>query len=181
MQVINQPWPHLIIDGLIDHDWLKLLTSYSRSAESNRKFGLHHFKHRMFDQHINEGWLEYQSRVQDLLPQLNSIFVKRRRSEDLDYVSHLAIQPANYIYPPHCDHPDKIYSVVTYICPDSSIGTDLYATNEGDQHTRIEWLPGRTLIFAGLDDITWHSYHSGDRCRTTLCGFFVRSGSDPTI
>ena len=170
----------MIIDDLLDPDWMRMLITFSERCVSANQFGLHHFVSGTFSQDVMLGHACYQERLRSLLPALDDFFITRRQAQSVDFLSHVAVQPSGYQYRTHCDHPDKVYSIVTYLAPEHSHGTDLHVDEHDPACTTIEWQPGRTMIFAGIDDRTWHSYHSGSHSRATLCGFFVRAHTDPT-
>lgn len=65
----------------------------------------------------------------------------------------------DYSYPIHDEWHVKILSAVTYIFPDSGIGTLLY-NEDKSYHSTATWKPNSTLIFPGLTGKTWHSYSS---------------------
>lgn len=180
MVVRDFPWHHAVIDDLIDPAFRDRLAVFSDQAQAVEKFGLYHFDRPAFDAEIQRLFVNYRTRLQTLLPDILSWFPTYRDHAQLDFTSHLAVQPRGYRFKPHCDHPDKIISCISYIAPEHSQGTCLHAAETDGSFGMIDWLPGRTLIFAGRDDVTWHSYSSGPNYRATLCSFFIRPGPDPS-
>jgi len=180
MVVYDFPWPHAVIDDLVDLEFQDRLSLFADRAQQRGDFGLWHFDHGQFTPEIQALYFAYRERLDRLLPHILNCFPHRRDHERLQFTSHLAVQPADYVYRPHCDHPDKIISIIGYIAPKHSRGTCLHTTQESSPSIVIDWRPGRALIFAGRDDVTWHSYGSGADYRATLCSFFIRPGQDPS-
>lgn len=85
-------------------------------------------------------------------------------------------------HPPHSDPvhieiEEKIFSLVVYLEPVESTGTYLHNTEDVDDvHSVIEWKQNRAVMFCGVDDLTWHTYHVVDAPRLTL-NFFLNSSS----
>lgn len=181
MQIYHSPWSHAITDDLVQESFLELLTVHANDLVAQQRYGLHHFNTAAFDPVMLDLYDQYRHQVMDLLPTLLDVFPQHRPFQSLDFVAHLAVQPAGYGFRPHCDHFDKIFSLVSYISPTQSQGTHLHFQPNDQPWTTVPWQPGRTMIFAGINDTTWHSYASGDQARTTLCAFFVKGGTDPTV
>lgn len=174
------PWAHAVIDDLIDPVFQDRLARFVDLAQQKEEFGLYHFGPTQFGQDVQDLYLSYLKQLQHRLPDMLTWFTRYRTHDQLELTSHVAVQPRDYIYRPHCDHPDKILSIISYVAPEHSRGTCLHATESSPASVTIDWLPGRTLIFAGGDDVTWHSYGSGPCYRATLCSFFIRPGPDPS-
>jgi len=156
------PWPHEYHDDLIDNDSIQALQLEARSAIGDKRFGLIY--------HCDTNLDAYRNLLRCRWPQF---------ADDELHV-HLAVQPAGYCYPPHCDHPDKLQSMITYIYPFNSIGTYLHTDAGASTSHECEWRVGRTLVWQNMNG-RWHSYRSGsDQTRVTLCAFFVRAGTNPT-
>jgi hypothetical protein len=112
--------------------------------------------------------------------EINDDFVKthfpkhREFSEKLYKKNQIIVCVGDTEFKIHCDSPDKILSVVTYVYPEKSVGTVIYDTNKNYVKT-VEWKQNRTLIFAPLDDITWHNYKSEDKnLRITFNTFLMK-------
>lgn len=172
----DTPWPYITIDDLLEQEFVDQLKSYGQKCIQENRYGLHYIpKSVNFD-----GYGKFSSTIQDLLPDFLAHFTQRRSFQTLEYQCHLAVQPAGYTYPPHCDHPAKVITMVTYISPGVSHGTRIHADNSDNVIAEVDWRSNRTLIFAGINDVTWHSYISGSQPRVALCGFFLADGYDPT-
>lgn len=172
----TNPWPYCIVDDLVDSEFTKLLADFIIDQESHKLFQFGQFD---FGHEIHHYYQEYHSKIKSQTQQIIDWFPQTRLYDNLDFVCHVAWQPADYTYPPHCEHPDKIISLITYLYPVSAPGTLIHETEHGPVVAEIPWQVGRTLVFAGLNDITWHSYHSGNAPRATLCGFIVNQNTTP--
>lgn len=180
MVIHDFPWPHVVRDDLIDSILQNQLAEFADRARQNEKFGLYHFDQDHWGEDVQGLYRSYLAHLQSQLPDMLGWFPRYRSHDRLELTSHVAVQPAGYIYRPHCDHPDKIISIISYIAPEHSLGTCLHEAESAPASVTIDWLPGRTLVFAGGDDVTWHSYASGPSYRATLCSFFIRPGPDPS-
>lgn len=81
-------------------------------------------------------------------------------------------------YPIHDEAKPKILSAVTYLMPDVSRGTLIFDKDKNFVK-EVEWKPNRTLIFAPIDNVTWHSYECIPKSyRITINSFLLRPRSD---
>lgn len=180
MNVNLEPWPHIIVDNYVDQSFIKLLTEFSNEKikqENLPEFTEFYFDKETFSQEILDHYEIYKSKLENDTRQLQTQFPKIRifnNNANLELVTYLGIFDKGYVHPKHCDRVDKVISVVTYIAPTHSIGTHLYNTDKSLNKT-VEWIPGDTLIFAGWDGLTWHSYESGTDFRITLNSFLINT------
>jgi len=163
----NLPWKHCIIDDFLN----------GKEIKSLQKFSKKHIKQYNTKRHYNA--VDLPSPQKEILE--NTIEKMPSIVQNLDYESqrkgktyplgHLAINPAGYSFQPHCDDETKVWTFVTYIGPEESIGT--YVMSNPDQTDKIEipWKPGRCLVFAGNNGETWHSYESGNNWRATITAY----------
>jgi hypothetical protein len=163
----NHPWKHWIIDDFLEQEQIKVLQDFSKS----------HIEKHNSKQHYNiDNLPQAQSKILELairkMPRLiRKLNYQAPRKGKTYPLGHLAINPAGYSFKPHCDDPTKIWTFVTYIAPETSIGT--YVMSSPDQTDKIEipWKPGRCLVFAGNNGETWHSYESGNNWRATITAY----------
>lgn len=176
MQIIPAPWPHIVTDDLVSTSFVDHLAEHAKSLIAKKRFGLHEFNINNFSKELLDEYYQIENHIRSQELEILNYFPRSRSYTKLDFSSHLAVQPAGYSYPTHYEHPSKIVSYVTYISPEHSVGTAIHATETDPPLFTVNWQPGRTLIFAGLNNITWHSYASGPEPRVTFLCFSVESG-----
>lgn len=176
MILVNDPWPYAIDDTLVDDDFRYNLTQYGLKAAQENRFGLHFFNDETFSKDIMDQYWKYHDSLLDRQQYLIDLFPQHKAFKELELQAHLAVQRGDYEYRTHCDHPKKIITIVSYIDNDSQQGTKLHESENGPVVKTVEWKTGRSMIFASLDDVTWHSYRSGGSTRTAIVAFFVDKG-----
>ena len=97
---------------------------------------------------------------------------------DEDYLNIVDLQfspPAPYSFPIHSESALKVFSFVAYIAPNEDTGTQLYISRYSKKPTAtISWKINSAMLFAGIDQVTWHSYSTlGNTNRITLNIFFT--------
>lgn len=176
MRLTLSPWPYIVTDGLIPRLFVDHLADHAKSLIAGNKFGLHSFNSNTFGVELFNEYCQVESNLRKQELEILNYFPQHRSYKQLDFSTHLAVQPAGYSYPTHCEHPSKIVSYVTYVSPEHSAGTAVHATAIDPPLFTVDWQVGRTLIFAGLNDVTWHSYASGAEPRVTFLCFSVDLG-----
>lgn len=171
------PWNHWIRDDIISPIDLLTLTDFCQLRAQENHWGLVQIE--TAPAAIADIMSRYQQCITDISAEIHARIPAPRHQTNLRATTHIAVQPAGYDYPPHYEHPAKVWSFITYIWPEQSQGTQLMKDESRRDQREVEWRPGRTLIFAGETDRTWHSYASGANPRATLCGFMI-AGEDPT-
>jgi len=185
MQIYTDPWPHIIIDDFYDDsvfipaqkkanqiiDLLKNNRSLSAKDPNKLTIDLRHKKFAPIKNCI-------ESRLQKVREEYFNIFLENYsvREHDKDKIDQTTEINAirNLDYPIHDEAKCKILSVVTYIAPSNGKGTILYDKDKNFVK-EVEWKPNRTLIFAPIDNVTWHSYKSeGEDIRFTMNSFIRR-------
>lgn len=160
------PWPHSITDQLISADLLATLEDRAMLCIATGQFGLLHDT-----QMPDVDLLDYHDRLRGMFPDYGN----------LEIHSHLAIHRKDYAYPTHCDHPQKLLSIVSHIWPDRGLGTQLHVTQDGPAVAEIAWQQGYSTVFESVWGQTWHSYRGdGRNPRATFNSFFVRAGTNPS-
>lgn len=178
-QKYDYPWTHWVANELITDLDLENLILFAHKKISRNNYGLF-YNNDNLPGPIKDIFSRYEIAMQDITSDLEQSYKPPRHVANAIPSCHLAIQPQGYQYRPHCDHPSKIWTFVTYISPSESIGTVLMSNSNGKDSITIDWSLGKTLIFAGDNDVTWHSYQSGNQPRITLCGFMIKPDFDPT-
>lgn len=176
MQLTLSPWPYIVTDNLIPRSFVDHLAVHSESLIRQGKFGLHAFTVDNFGAELFNEYCQVESELRSRELEILNYFPQHRSYKKLDFSTHLAVHSGGYSYPVHDENPSKIVSYVTYISPEHNIGTAIHADKNKDPVYTVDWQVGRTLIFAGLNDVTWHSYASGTTPRVTFLCFSVESG-----
>lgn len=173
------PWPHQTIDDFYDdtlfREMKKELIEFSKGKiQSN---------YTKFD-YILENFSEVLPHTvkcikSNIISEENlKGFPHHRAYKNLKLKTQVIVCLNDVEYRIHDETRDKILSVVTYITPEKSIGTLIYDKNK--QFVKeVEWKPNRTLIFAGIENTTWHNYKSEKgNYRITLNSFLIDTTND---
>ena len=136
----NDPWKFWVVDDFLDQETYDYLVS-------NRE----QFPYTFLDRHKKKfekvGYFfeeQYDARV---LGAINAAVVKAIGKHELTVVSEIVRCEPEYKYPTHNDHPDKLYTIVTYLHPEQGNGTFLVSDEIGEPETEVVWKPNRALIF----------------------------------
>ena len=164
----NFPWKHWIIDNFLDDSQVQQLQKkcIAHITKSNTKC------------HFNIDSLEdpYKKILETAINKMPNVikelqYESPRNYKDVHALGHLAINTAGYSFQPHCDDETKVWTFVTYIGPNKSIGTHVMSNPDEEGKVEIPWKPGRCLVFAGNNGETWHSYESGNNWRATITAY----------
>jgi hypothetical protein len=185
-KLINDPWPHKIIDNFFDDETFhKLQYECSLLME---KLGTDDIKKDAIDLHklipmndtvIDPVLLANKNILCNIDKILNSFPYSRTYSEYFSIPSFYFLKKASGEFPVHDEALEKTLSIVVYIYPTLSAGTNIYKTPNEYSHT-VNWVPNRALIFCGEKNKTWHNFGAKDEDRITL-NFFIRSNYINTI
>lgn len=123
------------------------------------------------DPHVFYSWNPTPEFINEYFPEHRTYITYNTRHD-------IQISPPGYDYPIHDEADRKVLSIVHYLGEDGD-GTILYDKNK-NYVCEVEWKPNRAMIFAGIDNITWHSYkNTRDHDRKTIMSFFIRTGARP--
>lgn len=186
IEVYNEPWKHIIIDDTYDDT---LLTNFIDECMRNLKTGYYteqftcpqpNVRHSPKNLYVQAQKDILLKNARDLLNSFDfdEWIIEKYFPEHRDYKKGSLTRVGETIFcwkggnfPIHDEEPQKILSCTTYCDPASSHGTLIYDKDKNFVK-EVEWKRNRTLIFAGLDDITWHSYQAtDDSYRLTLNNF----------
>lgn len=173
MQINNFPWPWVSIDDHVDPIFLAKLQTLPQIFKHYKHYFLH-------DPEVAVCRDEFSQHLQNIYQSRDfwfNTFPNRRHFKEYDICGHISWQTADHAYPVHDEHPDKVLSFISYIWPESNLGTALHALENSPPVITVDWRPGRTLVFAGQNQKTWHSYKSQGSPRLTVCAFIVKKGS----
>jgi hypothetical protein len=163
----DDPWKHIIIDDFLDRETFKWLVDYIKSDKNL-------FNPEEITSENHQPWYGAESEVYDkLLPFL--IKVKDQYQDKLNYTNrhipnvcypHFQINfcNPNFRFPEiHQDNENKALTVVLYVYPNDSDGTEIYSSfDENSLAKRVEWKPNRALCFVSQRNPefpqTWHNF-----------------------
>lgn len=169
------PWKHWIIDDFIGDRALKYLQDQieKRAVDlPDKPIKSGHFPVDLPDKSSQDIVTKAILQMPEVIEKL--LYKAPRHHHDMYTSGELVITSKGYKYPPHCEGQAKVWSFVTYIGPEKSQGTFLMSDSNGSDMVEVPWKPGRCLVMAGEDNITWHSYECKSRYRSTITGFMVR-------
>lgn len=174
--LITEPWNHLVIDDFYDNNKYiqatKEILSYIKSNKFSDKQVIIKTTDLNFDK-VFPKTLDYiKSNIID--ESVLQLFPAYREYSSLSSYSEINICFGDFSYPIHDEATYKVLSAVTYLFPKTGKGTLIYDNNKSFIK-EIEWKPNRTLIFAPIDNVTWHAYKSGSEpVRVTINTFLTK-------
>ena len=186
--VLTDPWPHTVTNDHINADSFdKLLNSCQNLLEINLRDMPTHKK--TTENHIQPKdfksfGIDWYDEIHEISEQiyknakiLCDVFPEHRWFDNLCVSSYIGVTPpAPYDHIIHQETVSKIWSSVTYITPETNCGTKMY-TKE-DKNTLVKeapWKPNTTMIFAGVEGKTWHSYNSTEESNRITLNFFIKN------
>jgi hypothetical protein len=170
MNVIEYPWPHIIIDNHFDSQLFQAMKAELINhvkvvkPKLNTLIKIEDFSYLPNTQKcvetssINESTLQY--------------FPDHRKYKTLTIRPQVLICVGQYQHRIHDEVESKVLSVVTYITSNKGHGTRLY-DNDKNLIKEVEWKENRTLIFAGITGKTWHDYYSDPASIRITINFFL--------
>jgi len=161
-----EPWAHKVVDDFLDNQTYDYLV-----AEREK------FPYRVIDKYKTSGKFGYffESRDSNVLESISKSVIGAIGNHDLTVVSEIVRCESGYTYPAHSDHPDKLYTIVTYLHPEKSNGTILLsATKQTKQKIEIEWKPNRALIFKQNPNAPHYYFNNTIEDRYTLNTFLTK-------
>jgi hypothetical protein len=180
MEIIEKPWPHIIIDNyynqaLFDDMRREFERFHGQLINSELIADRKRLIIRNLDHEPRFPCAQACINARPLSEDLLSLFAEKREYISLSSDVELSIIIDGLDYKKHCEAYKKVLSAVTYVSPnDDGVGTLLYET-ENSPPIEVEWKPNRTLIFPGIDNKTWHSYKCNDgQYRITINSFLNR-------
>jgi hypothetical protein len=183
-KIIQEPWPHLIVDNVLDDLTFTTLSNVSRQLESIIKdlprdsdgIWMSKLSDYGFDQSISDLMLDInQQLLKHHVPLLNKF-----PNAEPSPIGYFGIPKFNYIGPNvngtiHEEGRVKSLATVIYMFPEQTYGTRLYTDDTVDSFAcEIEWKPNRAFIMCNQADVTWHSFHSDHQPRMTLNYYYEK-------
>ena len=174
--VINSPWQHCYIDNVLPPElWDAVNEAATLMAP--------HVKQGSYSIDITES-LDFgvpQSTI-DMIVEYSDALLEIHK-EVLGKFSHTSLTKHGYISdirwnfsknrlePIHDDKANinKMMTFVIYVSPDRDTGTVIYTEpHEHGYHSTVPWTPNSGILFCPEDQVTWHTYQSGNTPRITL-------------
>lgn len=155
MEILKEPWPHLVIDDYYPEDVFQKLISYSKRKLKENQFGTDgRFRMRferdpeldeiLSDNILSEEYFKYFDN-------------HREYDSSIQVYTEISGIIGPYKYKLHSEASNKVMSLVVYLGPEQGRGTRLYDKDKVF-FKELEWKPNRAFIFCGQDDVTWHEY-----------------------
>ena len=187
-KVLTDPWPHTVTENHLDQkEFNSLLNDCNRLLEIKLK-DMPVYKtvteNHIIPQHFkdfNINWydqiLDISKNIYENRKKLCDIFPEHRWFDDLIVTAYVGVTPpVPYSHILHQETISKIWSSVTYITPEKNCGTKMYT--EGKKESLVkeaQWKPNSTMIFAGIEGKTWHSYNSTEESNRITLNFFIKN------
>ena len=177
INVIEEPFMHIIEDKFLDDDDFNLLSSRIGSLIDNSRslYG----SNVLYNQSrisIPESIITRESSIlsnselitffnkyeEKLLIHLAKLAPFKRNLYD-EFSFQISKTIKNGTYHIHEDSSEKLLSVVIYLQPKENIGTFLYKKQLSIPFKQVEWKENRYLAFSRLQGLTRHSYKCNDK------------------
>jgi hypothetical protein len=173
MVIYEQPWKHITFDDYLStEEYARVCKEILQYIVNNKNSLKQQTLLKSTDNLATELPATYAILAPKSIKHYLSLFDNHRSFDALDEYFEVNMCFNNLAYRIHDEAANKVLSLVTYILPKQSNGTFIY--NENKQFVKeIEWQPNHSLLFAALDNITWHNYKS-DAFRVTINRFLTR-------
>ena len=177
--LINDPWPHQIIEDHIEESEFKKLQDDCQKLLTIKTDELYYVLPRDFEKHGIDWYdqiYKISRKLLDNVKELVGVYPKHRWWDEHVIHSYIGVTPPRpYEFKIHYETGAKIWSSVTYITPNENAGTKLYTENSKDAFVKeVDWKPNSTFNFCGQDNKTWHSYNSTAESNRITLNFFIK-------
>lgn len=172
----TNPWPHLEIQNYFDSSlYSACKAELLRYVTTNIRNLSHHTIIRSQEKDFNIRFPATRAFAEsaNIDSALLKHFSNHRNYTSLYNFYDISICLGDFSYRIHDEAPWKVLSAVTYIAPKESTGTLLYNNNK-EYVTTAKWAENKTLIFAPIDNVTWHSFESRGTYRITVNHWLTR-------
>lgn len=174
-----EPWPHQIFTETFDNETFTKLKKLCEEKFLNIKTSklLHIFPNEFKKKGIDfyNETLDICSKLYKNIKQIQNIFPSYREYPVLGINAHISITPPlPYKFYIHQEGLEKVWSSVTYITPQTNVGTKMYTTQKEESFVKeAKWKPNSTFIFCGQQEKTWHSYESTQNTNRITFNLFI--------
>ena len=176
--VIDEPWPHQIIDETLDKDVFEKLQAQcelhlTRPIKELIQITPTQYKDYGID-FIDETQ-DICEKLYDNMKALHDVYPNYRHYLNMGINVHISVAPPlPWKFYIHQEGIEKTWSSVTYITPKDNVGTKMYSKqNEKNFVQEAKWKPNSTFILCGQQNKTWHSYESNQTSNRITLNFFI--------
>ena len=183
VEVKNKPWKHFIIDDVFSKEDYQTLKDFPRldSGYENITGFRDAIDNRVF---LNDKFVSENSNFRSILKTLNNTDIfKKIFGVDLKNCSlrpELIDDRYPFFHEVHCDHPDKVLTLLIYIDKDDkqNLASDLYV-DKNTHHTKLKWKDNGGIGWTiEPNDNKWHGFkpmkYKGVR-RILICNWVKNS------
>jgi len=183
VEVKNKPWKHFIIDNVFSKEDYQTLKDFPRldSGYENITGFRDAIDNRVF---LNDKFVSENSNFRSILKTLNNTDIfKKIFGVDLKNCSlrpELIDDRYPFFHEVHCDHPDKVLTLLIYIDKDDkqNLASDLYV-DKNTHHTKLKWKDNGGIGWTiEPNDNKWHGFkpmkYKGVR-RILICNWVKNS------
>ena len=185
--VLTDTWPHTVTENHLDEkEFNLLLNDCNRLLEIKLKDMPTHkgtIENHIIPQQFKDFNINWYDQMYDISKniyehrkELCDVFPNHRWYDDLVVSAYIGVTPpAPYDHSIHSETLSKIWSSVTYITPEKNCGTRMYTESVKESLAKeVKWKPNTTMIFAGIDGKTWHSYNSTEQSNRITLNLFLK-------
>jgi hypothetical protein len=182
-KIINDPWPHQIIDNFLDETVFEKIKQLSEKIseiddyDTSEIIWLNELEELDDTKSVSNDIVECADILVKNFEGISKPYNSIRQKSNLGYfnVPRFGISPANIINEIHDEGTNKIMALIVYISPEESIGTLLYSKNDENYFSKeIQWKPNRAFLMYSIPGITWHKFNSSDKKRITLNFYYEK-------
>ena len=172
------PWPHQLIADTFTKDVFEKL---QKECIENLNFPrteliqIHPNDYKNYNLNFYDHTVDICESLMENIKQIHNIYPAHRKYPTLGINAHISVTPPlPYKFYIHQEGLEKTWSSVTYVTPESNVGTKMYtAQNENAFVREAEWRPNSTFIFCGEQNKTWHSYESNQNTNRITFNLFI--------
>ena len=183
-RVMQDPWPHKIIDDILSKDIFSVICKEAAKLE---QMAIHEPRDPNGLWMFKAKELGLSNEVIDLIMELNLKLLLSFNEvlRDFPYamfskIGYFSIPRFNFIGPYvngsiHDEGDSKTMALVIYLSPKESIGTKLYKNENYSSLTKtVDWKLNRGFLMCSNPGVTWHSFHADSQPRMTLNFYYEK-------
>jgi len=194
------PWPYQEIENSFPEDFFTKFNQSCQHLLNFKDFATGDKKNLEYDgpvpfhvypKDFEKFNIDLYDEVEDIakkvLPKAKDLCMKinpsHRWYNKLGLNAHISITPPlPYKFHIHQESPGKIWSAVTYVTPETNVGTKMYIEGNANSFVKeAKWKPNSTFIFCGELGKTWHSYESDQTSNRITFNLFIMKPNKHTF
>jgi len=177
-EIITTPWAHQIIENTFDEsvfEKLKTQCIEKLNFPTTELVQIHPKDYKEYGIDFYNETLNICENLYENMKVLCGRYPKYRWFKNLGVNVHISVTPPlPWQFYIHQEGIEKIWSSVTYIAPESNVGTKMYTEQKEDAFVKeAKWKPNSTFIFCGQQGKTWHSYESNQTKNRITFNLFI--------